>query len=236
MRRLIGICLPVLLALTLLFSNSARADFYDGLRAFDAGDVRGAAKLWRAAADEGDAKSQLRLGQMYRDGDGVPQDFVRAHLWFNLANAAGKAEAGALRDALSRRMTRDQMAEAQRLASAWKPIAGAGRLAAAGTKPGIAPGLWIGSGEGNGSVCYHWPFDLEIEVSGSNIAGVIKSSSFVWALSGSIDDKGNANAYGNADHTGMIVMFEPKGDTLEALFGADAEDCSGRIVLRKLAN
>jgi peptidoglycan hydrolase-like protein with peptidoglycan-binding domain len=70
---------------------------------------------------------------MYRDGQGVPQDFVRAHAWLNLAAAAGQDEAAAERDALSARMDPGQIAEAQRLAAAWQ-----GQSAAAPTAAPIA--------------------------------------------------------------------------------------------------
>ena len=52
---------------------------------------------------------------------GVPQDYVLAHLWFNLAAAQGDANAVDNRDIAASKMTRDQLAEAQRLARDWKP-------------------------------------------------------------------------------------------------------------------
>jgi TPR repeat protein len=39
------------------------------------------------AADQGDANAQLHLGTMYEQGHGVPQDFVLAHMRYNLAAA-----------------------------------------------------------------------------------------------------------------------------------------------------
>ena len=30
-------------------------------------------------------QAKLRLGEMYREGLGVPQDYVLAYMWFNLA-------------------------------------------------------------------------------------------------------------------------------------------------------
>jgi TPR repeat protein len=63
---------------------------------------------------------------MYYNGDGVTQDYVQAHLWFNLAEnqatdsnvRAGEAEA---RDLAAARMTLAQVTEAKRLAREWKP-------------------------------------------------------------------------------------------------------------------
>jgi len=42
-------------------------------------------------------------------------------MWFNLAGAHGDAGAVSLRDTVARRMTPDQIAEAQRLAREWNP-------------------------------------------------------------------------------------------------------------------
>jgi uncharacterized protein len=76
-----------------------------------------AAKWLRKAAEQGDPWSQTAqsvLGTLYEDGHGVPQD-VLAYMWYNL----GGAEAA--RDDLAEKMTRDQIAEAQRLTREWKP-------------------------------------------------------------------------------------------------------------------
>ncbi|HJN45740.1 MAG TPA: SEL1-like repeat protein, partial [Vicinamibacterales bacterium] len=63
------------------------------------------------------------LGLMYDTGEGVTQDDVQAHMWFNLvaSRAAGRAREMAVedRDLVARRMTAAQLAEAQRLAREW---------------------------------------------------------------------------------------------------------------------
>ena len=60
------------------------------------------------------------LGVMYGTGQGVPQDDVLAHMWFNLAasRSTGEARESAIsnRDIVAGFMTPDQVAEAQRLA------------------------------------------------------------------------------------------------------------------------
>jgi uncharacterized protein len=63
---------------------------------------------------------------MYVQGQGVPRDYVQAHMWFNLAASRFTGEAGhnidaAARDDLSEEMTPAQIAEAQRLAREWRP-------------------------------------------------------------------------------------------------------------------
>src|SRR5690606_23701867 len=92
------------------------------LTAYDSGDfVVARAELGPLAA-AGDARAQLLLGRMSAAGQGVLQDYVRAHLLFNLAAAADMPEAAAARDEVAGRMTAEQIAEAQRLAAAWSPV------------------------------------------------------------------------------------------------------------------
>jgi TPR repeat protein len=38
-------------------------------------------KWYRLSADQGDAFAQHNLGYMYAKGDGVPQDYIQAHMW-----------------------------------------------------------------------------------------------------------------------------------------------------------
>jgi TPR repeat protein len=63
----------------------------------------------------------MKLGIMYEDGEGVPQDRVQAHMWFSLAAAQGSELAGAFRNEVTKQMTPAQIAEAQRLLREWKP-------------------------------------------------------------------------------------------------------------------
>jgi len=111
----------LLLCFLLLIPLSGQADFYDGLRAFDAKRYSTALKLWRDAADQGDAKSQFRLGQLYQRGLGAPQNFVKAHLYYNLAGAQGDANARQARDVLAKEMTAEERAQARKLAANWVP-------------------------------------------------------------------------------------------------------------------
>ena len=55
------------------------------------------------------------MGLMYQDGLGVPQDYVQAYAWSNLAAAAGNWSAKGARDGLLKRRTRGQVAKAQAL-------------------------------------------------------------------------------------------------------------------------
>ena len=119
-RWLLGIAL---VAVTLGGIGTVQADYYDGLRAADAGRHREALREWQAAAHAGDTKAMLALGRLYRQGLGAPQDYVQAHLWFNLAASRGESEAVTERDALAARMTPEQVAKAQEQAAAWQPTA-----------------------------------------------------------------------------------------------------------------
>ena len=102
------------------------------------------AAVWflRAVA-KGDAQAILSIGTMYSQGEGVSQNLVEAYKWFDLAaNSPEKADSDLLtpwpgdflkskspsipemaskaRDAVARRMTAAQIAEAQRLAHEFK--------------------------------------------------------------------------------------------------------------------
>jgi TPR repeat protein len=84
-----------------------------------------AVRRLREAADHGSVSAQSSLGEMYRDGEGVPQDMVMAYLWFNLAASAANSQDqernSAARDNVAAKMTSRQFADAQRLAREWKP-------------------------------------------------------------------------------------------------------------------
>ena len=47
------------------------------------------AKALRKSAEEGDASAQYRLGQLYDEGAGVPQDYRQAKEWFEKAAKQG---------------------------------------------------------------------------------------------------------------------------------------------------
>jgi TPR repeat protein len=73
-----------LLALT-LFGAAAAGPVEDALAAYERGDYATALHICRALADQGNADAQNNLGRMYANGQGVPRDYVRAHMWLNLA-------------------------------------------------------------------------------------------------------------------------------------------------------
>ena len=55
------------------------------------------AVVWlRKAAEQGYAYAQFGVGVIYASGQGVPQDYAQAHMWFNLA--ASRAHDAGVRD------------------------------------------------------------------------------------------------------------------------------------------
>jgi TPR repeat protein len=79
-------------------------------------DYTMAAKLMRLSAEQGNALAQCLLGAMYADGKGLLKDSTVAYMWFNLSAAQGVDAAVTLRDKIAKRMSQQQMEEAQKLA------------------------------------------------------------------------------------------------------------------------
>ena len=71
-------------------------------------------------AVQGDADAQYNLGYMYYNSEGVPEDYVLAYMWFNLAAAQGAEDAVGNRDFVAGLMTPADISEAQRLAREWQ--------------------------------------------------------------------------------------------------------------------
>jgi len=84
-------------------------------------DAAEAVKWYRLAAKQGDAGAQFNLSGMYWRGEGTPQNYVLAYSWVSIAAANGHADARKFRDLLAEKMTREQIAEAQRLAATFQP-------------------------------------------------------------------------------------------------------------------
>jgi hypothetical protein len=78
-----------------------------------------AVRWYRLAAEQGAASAQYTIGLMYANGEGVPEDHVLAYMWYNLAAAQGHESAQNNKDIAESRMTREQIAEAQRLSREW---------------------------------------------------------------------------------------------------------------------
>ena len=84
-----------------------------------------AAMWYRRAAEQGDSLAQYSLGLLYDRGFGVPRNIVEASKWLNLSTAAAprrSREARArIRDAVTSKMTRGEIAQARLRALEWAP-------------------------------------------------------------------------------------------------------------------
>jgi TPR repeat protein len=84
-----------------------------------------AAMWYRRAAEQGDSLAQYSLGLLYDRGFGVPQDIIEAGKWLNLATAGAPPRArearARIRDAVTTKMTRGEIAQARLKALEWVP-------------------------------------------------------------------------------------------------------------------
>ena len=84
-----------------------------------------AAMWYRRAAEQGDSRAQYSLGLLYDRGQGVPQDIVEASKWLNLSTAAApprvRESRARIRDAVTTKMTRGEIAQARLRALEWAP-------------------------------------------------------------------------------------------------------------------
>ncbi len=84
-----------------------------------------AAMWYRRSAEQGDSLAQYSLGLLYDKGQGVPRDIVEANKWLNLSTAAAPRRArearARLRDAVTTKMTRGEIARARLRALEWVP-------------------------------------------------------------------------------------------------------------------
>jgi TPR repeat protein len=117
--------------------NNASAEFGLGVM-YENGqgvvqDARTAAGWYLHAADQGNATAQYALGILCYTGQGAPKDLVSAHMWFDLAIAGSDkleapisaADAMKYRDIVAAKMSKEQLAEAQRRAREWRPAGAA---------------------------------------------------------------------------------------------------------------
>jgi len=80
-------------------------------------------------ADQGQGNSQVNIGEIYRYGAGVQKNFMRAYMWFTLAeNTLGPhnddgAASSAYKTELSEKMSSEQIEKAEQMAKNWNPIA-----------------------------------------------------------------------------------------------------------------
>jgi uncharacterized protein len=83
--------LPVLLLTLLVGTPAFSADWKKGVTAYQSGDYATALREWTPLAEQGNAYAQTSLGQMYNEGQGVPEDDKEAVKWYRLAAEQGVA-------------------------------------------------------------------------------------------------------------------------------------------------
>ena len=114
-----SILTALVLGVTILLASGGGGyaqDFQKGVEAYDKGDYATALRELRPLAEQGNADAQNNLGAMYQGGLGALQDDVYAHMWFNIAASNGHDNARSNRDLAAKRMTTEQLTEAQKLA------------------------------------------------------------------------------------------------------------------------
>ena len=129
-----------------------RADATSGQVAGETEEIQKNYQEWQTAADRGDPEAQLRLGEIYEKGLGVPQHFVRAHLYYNLAGAHGLLQAREARDALAERMSPAMVAEAQALAYQWSASGDTGSMPQQPVSAASSDDVSISWGESSGAL------------------------------------------------------------------------------------
>jgi TPR repeat protein len=89
------------LALAILSLAPLKADFASGLRAYEQGDYVSALKECTPLANNGNTGAQVRIGEMFENGVGVPQNYTEGRKWHQKAAENGDAH-GAYRLGLKR--------------------------------------------------------------------------------------------------------------------------------------
>jgi TPR repeat protein len=85
-----------------------------------------AAMWYRRSAEQGYGAAQYALGLLYDKGFGVPEDIVEAGKWLNLSTAAAtpreRERRALIRDAVTTKMTRGELAQSRFRALEWAPV------------------------------------------------------------------------------------------------------------------
>lgn len=85
-------------------------------------DYTTAAQWFEQAAKRGLTDSQFNLAILYENGLGVKKDLQQAYMWISLAARNNDTEAVRRKGILRGKLTADDLAAAERMISAWKPM------------------------------------------------------------------------------------------------------------------
>ncbi len=75
-------------------TQAANSAFENGIEAYRTGDIAGAVGDWEKASDGGHPMAAYLLGQLYEQGRGVEQSAATSFHYYQVAAAAGQAQAG----------------------------------------------------------------------------------------------------------------------------------------------
>lgn len=94
---------------------------YSGIQRFAKGDFDKAMEYFKMGAYYADKFSQLSIGLMYLNGNGVARDPVAAYAWFKLAAERGYPDFVATRDRVAAELTPEQRAAADKVSAELEP-------------------------------------------------------------------------------------------------------------------
>jgi TPR repeat protein len=78
-------------------------------------------KILTDDAESGVKVAQYYLGIVLANGQGITQDNVLAHMWYNLFAIQGHDNVRGLISSLEKKMSLQQIEQAQKMARDWKP-------------------------------------------------------------------------------------------------------------------
>ena len=90
MKRFVALCF---VAVAFATAPAFSADFQTGLDAYKKGDFATALLEFQPLAEQGNASAQFFMGWMYKNGQGVAQDYKEAVKWWRLSAEQGDADA-----------------------------------------------------------------------------------------------------------------------------------------------
>jgi hypothetical protein len=86
-------------------------------------DLAKAFEYYSAAAQQGDAYSQIKMGQMLLEGEGGKQDFMAAYEWLSLAQKSGTYLPVSVRLAAGKaKLSPEDIIAADKWVAEWKPV------------------------------------------------------------------------------------------------------------------
>jgi TPR repeat protein len=77
-------------------------------------------KWYKKSAEQGYANAQFNLGVKYANGKDAWENYVLAYMWIDFARVQGIELAVKEMEILVRKMTTEQIEEAQKMASEWQ--------------------------------------------------------------------------------------------------------------------